>query len=502
VNADDTKSPAGFSGAQERKIVLLLCCLAAVHVFIFSAAFPFFNNVDEIAQFDLAVKYSQGHVPRRLELLSTDSTPYLALYSSGMYFGTPEMFPDGKFPTPPWKQPVEKIRQTLLANEAAWRTVTNYESSQPPLYYALEGCWWRAGQWLGFENGWRLYWLRFLNIFIVAALVWLGCRAARLIFPENPFLRLAIPAVIAFFPQTAFYSIENDALLPLCFGAAFICLLQFLRAEIPDARLAVATGLALAAAFLTKMTSLPLLAVSAIFIALKIFQMAGEKKLRAALPALAALVFCAALPMACWMTWCKLHFGDFTGSAAKAGYFGWTHKPFAEWWPHPIFTLRGFSVFMPSLIATFWQSEFLWHGRPLSLPAVDWVYIVLSVGGVGMALLKFPKMPRPQRRALWLAFWSVAASVAFVGFLSIIFDFGDDHNPSRARPYFTAGRLILGALIPFLLLILYGLDCALGRLKNSRARPLALGVLILFMLLSEIAVDWPVFSNEYNWFHL
>jgi hypothetical protein len=62
--------------------------------------------------------------------------------------------------------------------------------------------------------------------------------------------------------------------------------------------------------------------------------------------------------------------------------------------------------------------------------------------------------------------------------------------------------LILGALIPFLLLFLYGLDCALCRLKNSRARPLALGVLILFMLLSEIAVDWPVFSNEYNWFHM
>jgi hypothetical protein len=26
--------------------------------------------------------------------------------------------------------------------------------------------------------------------------------------------------------------------------------------------------------------------------------------------------------------------------------------------------------------------------------------------------------------------------------------------------------------------------------------------LILFMVVSEIATDWPVFSSQYNWFHL
>jgi hypothetical protein len=50
--------------SNERKVVLLLALLAAVHVFIFSAAFPFFNNVDEQIHFDLTVKYSQTHVPR------------------------------------------------------------------------------------------------------------------------------------------------------------------------------------------------------------------------------------------------------------------------------------------------------------------------------------------------------------------------------------------------------------------------------------------------------
>ena len=58
--------PGKPAEARERKIVLLLCLLAAVHVFIFSAAFPFFNIVDEQVHFDLAVRYSQGNLPRSL----------------------------------------------------------------------------------------------------------------------------------------------------------------------------------------------------------------------------------------------------------------------------------------------------------------------------------------------------------------------------------------------------------------------------------------------------
>ena len=56
-----TKPPAK---TRELKMILLLCLVASVRVFIFSAAFPFFNPVDEQRHFDLAVKYSQGHVPR------------------------------------------------------------------------------------------------------------------------------------------------------------------------------------------------------------------------------------------------------------------------------------------------------------------------------------------------------------------------------------------------------------------------------------------------------
>jgi hypothetical protein len=484
---------------------LLLCLLAAVHVFIFSAAFPFFNNVDEQIHFDLAIKYSQGHVPRGLEPVSADAVHYIVLYGSPEFVGIPASQPGGTFPPPPWTQPLEKIRSALVEKTAAWQSVTNYETSQPPVYYALAAGWWNFGKAIGLHDGFLLYWLRFLNVIFIAALVWLGFAAARLVFPGQVFLRLGVPALIAFLPQTAFYSVQNDALLPLCFGAAFIGLVKILRAEIPGIRLGIFTGLALAAAFLTKISSLPLLAVAAAAIFFKAAPLAHAGKFRAALPSLAALALCAALPMAAWLAWCKINFGDFTGTAAKIEFLGWTHKPFAEWWPHPIFTPHGLWTFLSGLLATFWQGEFLWHRQPLAFPLTDGVYSVASLFFVGLALPHLLPQSKtatpPQQQALRLGFGCFAFAVAFLGLLSVIYDFHDCFYPSREHPYFTSGRLMLGALIPFLLLFVSGLDRALSQFRPA-AKFTVLALILLLMLGSEIAVDWPVFANPYNWFHL
>jgi hypothetical protein len=491
------------SESNERKWVLLLCLFAAAHAFIFSAAFPFFNNVDEEAHFDLALKYSHGQVPRALEPLSDETMNYYVLYLSQEYLWPA---PAGKpFPPPMWLWPADKAAFVFSARRAQW-TDPNHESSQPPLYYTVAGLWWRAGKLCGFHDGFLLYWLRFLNLIFVAALVWLGYAAARLVFPGEIFLRLGVPAVLAFLPQTAFYSIQNDVLSPLCFGTVFILLVRLNRAEIPGVRLGIAAGLALAATFLTKLSNLPLLFVAALFILFKIRRLAQAGKLRAAWPALLALALCAALPMAGWLAWCKFNFGDFTGTAAKIQFLGWTHKPLDEWWHHPIFTPQGFWIFLSKLLATFWQGEFLWHRQPLALPVVDAIYAISSIGFVILALIGL--RPRSaittesQRHALWFGFASFIAAIAFLGFLSIIYDFHDCFYPSREHPYFTSGRLMLGALIPFVLLFVFGLDLALCRVKNHWLRPLMLAGIILSMLVSEIATDWPVFFSQYNWFHM
>jgi len=505
LNNADFNSATGISAMREGIILLLLCLLAAVHVFVFCAAFPFFNNVDEQIHFDLAVKCSQGRVLRALEPVSDEAVNYIVLYGSPEYVGIPTNSPDGQFAPPPWKQPLEKVRPALIAKTATWRTVTNYEASQPPLYYMLAGSWWRLGKVCGFHDGFLLYWVRFLNVFFVVSLLWLGFVAARLVFPENLFLRLGVPALLAFMPQTAFYSIQNDALSPLCFGAAFILLVRWLQAERPGVRLGMFTGLALAATFLTKISNLPLLAVAALAVLCKTWQLFRTGELRAAKPAILSLAVCAGLPMVLWLAWCKIIFGDFTGSEAKIQFLGWTHKPFAEWWHHPIFTLHGFWIFLSGNLATLWQGEMMWHRKPLAIHGVDSVYAILSVGLVALALVALFRRPAvtttSQWRVLWLAFSCFAAALAFFGWLSVIYDFHDCFYPSREHPYFTSGRLLLGALIPFLLLFVFGLDRALARFSNQSKFFMLTGI-ILFMLISEISIDWPVFSNAYNWFHM
>lgn len=486
-------------------MIFLLCLLAAVHVFIFSAVFPLINNVDEQAHFDLALKYSHGHLPRSLEPISQEAMQYIVIFGSQEYLWSPKTFPDGRFPPPPWTQPMKEAAPVLLAREAAWQNV-NHESSQPPLYYGLAGLWWHVGKWCGIEGGRSLYWLRFLNMLFVAALVWAGYAAVRMIFPGQCFLRIGVAALLAFLPQTAFYSIESDVLSPLGFGVVFICVLQWMRADVPDVRLGILTGLAFAATFLAKMTNLPLLFIAGAVVSLKIWHLAKTGKLCAALPALAALLASAVPPMLLWMAWCKYHFGDFTGSGAKVAALGWTLKPFGEWLHHPIFTPHGFWTFLSGLLATFWQGEFMWHREPLASATVNMLYVISSIGLVSLASValvsKFTVATPSQRLALGFGLCSIVAAVAFLGFLSLIYDFHDCFRPSRELPYFTSGRMILGALIPFLLLFVYGLDRALSFTESRWLRWLALAGIVLFMVISEIATDWPVFSSQYNWFHM
>ena len=69
----------------EARVVVLLCALAALRVFLFSAAFPFFNNVDEPAHVDLVHKYARGHVPAGDERLDSDTVRDVLLYGSQEY---------------------------------------------------------------------------------------------------------------------------------------------------------------------------------------------------------------------------------------------------------------------------------------------------------------------------------------------------------------------------------------------------------------------------------
>ena len=489
--------------SSEKKFVLLLCVAAAIHVFVFCAAFPFFNNVDEPAQFDLVLEYSHGHAPRGETATSKEASLYLAIFCSCAYLG-----PAGGGPSPPlpWTLPADQMKQAVAINSAGWQTTKNYEGSEPPLYYALAGAWWDVGKCLGFSLGSLLYWIRFLNIVFVVALVWLSYGAAKIVFPENQFVRLAVPLLVALMPQSAFYSIGNDVLSPICFGGLFLCVIKWFRAEHLSVRLGAITGLVFAATYLTKMTNLPLLAVAAVAIFLAIARTHGTPG--KAMPALVTFFCCAVPPILGWMLWSKLNYGDLTGSKLKMEHFGWTLKPFSQWWHHPIFSPIGVWTYLSGQLSTFWQGEFEWYypplGRPMALPGTAAIYTLLTFAVTVVAspaLLPNKNPDQSQRHALQLNLACCGTTLAFFALASVIYDFHDCVNPSRQHPFFQAGRMMLGTLIPFLLLFACGIDRALNRFGN-RTKFTVLTVLVLVMLVVEIATNWPAFPNQYNWFHL
>jgi hypothetical protein len=477
----------------ERIILCLLSIAAVVHVVVFSSAFPFFI-LDEVYHFDLVVKYSHLSIPQKQDYAAEESMPYVAVFSTWEYLRT-----NDPSATPLWKLPASEMTPAVIAREQGMRFI-NRESTQPPLYYLLEGAAWRIANAVGFHDLLLLYLMRFSNALIVVALIWLGWLAARLVFPGEHFIAVAVPALVAFLPETAFYSIGNDVLSPLCFGAAFVGVLYWIQAGSPGILLSAGTGLALSAAFLTKISNLPLVAVAFAMLLLNFLFLSKSARSSSRFTSISILFGCALLPMALWVAWCKIHFGDFTGSSGIAKPLGWTIKPFAQWWHHPIFTPSGFWIFLSENLASFWQDEKLWHGQRLSLAFANWVYILASIVFLALAAFPLKKTAPSQHLALLFAFASVTSAFALFGFSSIIYDFHDCVYPSRDFPYFVSGRLMLGMLVPFTLLFTFGLDSALKK-WGLVGKIIALAIFLLFMLGTEIATDWPIFHSQYNWFN-
>src|SRR4051794_5336732 len=171
-----SRESKAFVAAKERVLILLLCVTAALRVFILSAAFPFFSNIDEDLHFDLITQYSHAQVPRSFDRLKEETLNWIVPYASPEFMFPPEQFPNGKFPVPLWKEPWSKVEPEIASTRAAWSSEINFESSQPPLYYALVSAWWWLGKYFGLAGVQSLYWIRFLNVSLIAMMVWLRVR--------------------------------------------------------------------------------------------------------------------------------------------------------------------------------------------------------------------------------------------------------------------------------------------------------------------------------------
>ena len=75
-------------------VVIGFCGLAAIRVFVFAAAFPFFNNVDEQPHVDLVVKYAHAKPPRSIEPFASEAALCFTVYGTPEYLSAPAAQPE------------------------------------------------------------------------------------------------------------------------------------------------------------------------------------------------------------------------------------------------------------------------------------------------------------------------------------------------------------------------------------------------------------------------
>jgi hypothetical protein len=476
----------------ERLLIAGLCVTAAVRIFVFSAAFPFFNNSDEQAHFDLVYKYSRGHLPSSpLEKFDPVSSKIIGDY------GSPEFLYD------PFSRPARWGSDVITAQ---YKRQDNHETWAWPTYYVLAGLWCRVGEVAGMSGKHLLYWIRFLNVPIGALFVWLSWLLSRKLFESDFRQRIAVPLLAAFFPQDIFYSITGDVLSPLVFAAAFIMLLEIYLGE--KSRLYhLLTGLIVAAALLTKTTNIIIVVFAFVVFCIKLKQAFNQKQLKHYLACLSVFTVSFAVPVAFWLGRNYILFHDVVGSAAAMKMLTWTKKPFGEMFNHPILTPTGLITFLNSLIRTFWRGEFFWEGmfKVLAWGPMDQFYMLSSFLFLFASLLDIfiykSKMSKPYRSAILSALFVLVMFVLMLAVLSMRYDFGTCANPSRIFPFFVSGRLIAGAILPFLLLYVCGLNRILTNLGLASYLLVAVAVIVIAITASEIFITMPVFASPYNWFH-
>src|SRR5258706_12045146 len=254
-------------GAKDTATIALMCLVACVRVFVYSAAFPFFNNVDEQAHLDLVCKYSHGHVPRQLESFGSESAELITLYQSPEYLMSLKDGSGPDVPPPKWTLPDAERSAALAVAAAGPESRVNHDATQPPGYYAVAGAWYALGQALGLQSGSLLYWIRFLNVPLIGILVGLSYVGMKRYYPSRRFLHLGVPLLLAFFPQDVFYSINNDVLSALVVGAAFYGLCELDAAPQRGYAFRALIGLSCAIAVLIKFSNVAILAVLAVVFA-------------------------------------------------------------------------------------------------------------------------------------------------------------------------------------------------------------------------------------------
>jgi hypothetical protein len=86
--------------------------------------------------------------------------------------------------------------------------------------------------------------------------------------------------------------------------------------------------------------------------------------------------------------------------------------------------------------------------------------------------------------------------------ISLPYDFQECVYPSRAAPYFVSGRIIIGALLPFVVMYLSGLEYLLRPLGKYLHPIFPLLLICAGILWAEATIAEVAFRSHFNFYSL
>jgi hypothetical protein len=510
MESQESGLAAGIDALLRRRQVWLVaaaCCFAAVRILIFAAAFPLFNNVDEQDHYEMVYRYAHGFAPGRdLPLSEPETARVFALYGSPEYFNRSEAIRAAHVDIPIVKLPPPAKDFQYQRVFKFWMSQPNIEAQSPPVYYMVGAAWYRAGALMGIKDWALAYWVRFLTAVLYGSFVWVSFLFVKRVYPGRDFLCVAVPTLLAVFPQDVFFGMNRDVLSPLLAAVALLLLFRPLQEDGGSNAGLIAGGFLVGIAFLTDVSNFVLFGALAIVLAILGVRSVRVRRGTREYLAIFGAALAAGLPPLLWMAHNRTVTGDFTGSKAKTAYLGWTIKPWHEIWQHPIFSLHGLSYFFGKLVPLYWRGEYFWHGAAMRWLIADGFYSISS----GMLLAVFvwclwrgpDSGERLEKLSGYLSVYLVLASVLFLAAISLPFDFHQCFYPSRELPYFVSGRIICGTLLPFALIYVSGLEFVFRQVRRYVHPLIPFAAICIFVTCTELWLRSDAFHSAFNFFAL
>lgn len=322
-----------------------------------------------------------------------------------------------------------------------------YEDHQPPLYYLL------ASVIFKLSNG-SLTALRLFSMLLGAVVIGLTYRIGKRVFPTHPQIALGAMALVAFHPQHLMIitSVNNDALAEVVIGFALLWMIRFLQTErIPVWQL----GLIMAIGLMTKTTTYFLAAVIPLAIWLK---WRTQQQPFAALIRSWGIFLVIALGIGglWWLRNIGVYgFPDFLGLRAHDAVVADQPRT-ADYIADNSMTVY-ISEMLRVTFNSFW-GQFGWMAVPLDNVFGGWIYrgfaLLMGVGLSGLVVARFTDEADVQgstddhtsQRPVWIIL-TVTLILAVLAYLY--------YNSEFVQ---WQGRYMFPALIPFALVLVYGVD--------------------------------------------